>query len=115
MFGFRLVEGALVCSGQRVTTDTATRETVGEPMPFTDQELREGVEWPLQEGRLYNLLLLCVPPGSAMTGRVTIGGEEFVDQCVVGSNGRVGPWLVFVAPATAPENEEEVADQGGEE
>lgn len=105
-FGFRITGGEAVCAGQRVDTVMATRETAGS-VTYTNEELRAGVEWELEDGFLYNLLLLCVPPGSTLTVRVAVGEQTFDDECIAAANGRVGPWLVFVAPAA-------VAEEGGE-
>jgi hypothetical protein len=103
----------VVCAGQRVTTDTATRETAGNAVRYTNEELRAGVAWVLEEAKLYNLLLLCVPPGSALTAQVTVGPDTFEDQCTAGTTGSVGPWIIFVAPAAAAAGPGEAPGEGG--
>jgi hypothetical protein len=113
-FQFCLVQGEAVCDGQRVTTDTTSGQTVGDPVRYTDEELRQCVEWQLEEERDYDLRLLCAPPGSALTVRVTVGAQSFDQSCTARPNGSVGPWIVSVAPAAAAAGEEaEAAGEGG--
>ncbi len=113
-FRFCLTDGETVCAGQRVDTDTTTRATIGGPIRYTDQELRQCVTWQLEEGKLYSLLLLCVPPGSTIKARLTVSGQTFEDECTVGGSGSVGPWLIFVASSAAADDAAAEPGEGGD-